>query len=346
MTTSHRPMLNVKGREISVEGDTDRPILQSLLDAGIDYPHGCESGLCGLCKSRLICGDVDHDEYYESALTDVERKGGLILCCRARPLSDCTISPVMQEADFPGVTQFQAPVLGVSKLTHDITRVTVAADPSFVFLPGQYCKVSLPDSDSRDFSMANAPGQGHLEFFIRTVVGGRVTDGALKSLAVGDPLTVKGPFGGAYLREASLGPMLAIAGGSGLAPIRSIVRCAVDRGMRQAIHVYLGVRAARDIYLESELRELVASHDNVSVDIVLSEPDADSRHRAGFLHAALEEDLHGVDIRSWSAYVAGPPPMVDAVLGVLRALGISRQSCYADPFLTSADVARRDAVSA
>jgi CDP-4-dehydro-6-deoxyglucose reductase/ferredoxin-NAD(P)+ reductase (naphthalene dioxygenase ferredoxin-specific) len=336
-----RPLLTVKSHGVCVEGDSDKVILQSLLEGGVDYPHGCESGLCGLCKSRLIEGDVDHDDYYESALSEVERRGGLILCCRAKPLGDCVISPVMQEADLPAVTQFETEVVGVSKLTHDITRVVVAGNPSFAFLPGQYSKVSFLGSDPRDFSMANAPGRGRLEFFIRTVVGGRVTAGVLKSLAPGDRVVVKGPYGGAYLREASIGPMLAVAGGSGLAPVRSIVVSALERGMRQPIHVYLGVRSRRDIYLDDELRNLCDSHGNVSATIVLSDADQDACHRTGYVHEVLEDDLRGVDLRSWSAYVAGPPPMVDAVSRVLRALGVAKDSCYADPFFTSADLARR-----
>ncbi|WP_295071176.1 2Fe-2S iron-sulfur cluster-binding protein [Tabrizicola sp.] len=78
------------GRTIAVpDGQT---ILSAALDAGIDYPHGCKSGRCGRCKSRLLGGQVDHLDHTRFALTAEEREAGLILACRAVPVTDAKVA--------------------------------------------------------------------------------------------------------------------------------------------------------------------------------------------------------------------------------------------------------------
>ena len=67
-------------------------ILEAAMAVGVPYPHGCRSGNCGACKSRLISGDVDLAPYSDRALSAEERHGGFILACRARPHGDCTVA--------------------------------------------------------------------------------------------------------------------------------------------------------------------------------------------------------------------------------------------------------------
>src|ERR1700756_2883961 len=71
------------------EGET---ILEAALQQGVPYPHGCRSGNCGACKSRLECGEGERSPYSEFALTDAERRDGLILACRAVPWSDVGVA--------------------------------------------------------------------------------------------------------------------------------------------------------------------------------------------------------------------------------------------------------------
>jgi naphthalene 1,2-dioxygenase ferredoxin reductase component len=145
---------------------------------------------------------------------------------------------------------------------------------------------------------------------------------------------VSGPFGSAYLRESHAGPIVAVAGGSGLAPVRSIVTTALRADPARRIHLYLGVRAERDVYGEEELRALAARHPGLSVDIVLSEPEPGSARRAGFVGAAVDADLG--DTTGFKAYVAGPPPMVDHVQRVLAAKGMQPRDLHTDPFYSQA----------
>src|SRR5262249_10089067 len=138
-------------------------------------------------------------------------------------------------------------------LTHDIKRLRleILEGGPFTFAAGQYAALGFADIAPRDYSMANLPdrdgsggsrGAGALEFHIRHVAGGASSAYVAAGLKLGDTVKVKGPYGTSFLREQHTGPILAIAGGSGLAPIKSIVETALSLDMRQPIDLYFGVR--------------------------------------------------------------------------------------------------------
>src|SRR5690606_3699254 len=133
---------------------------ETLLDAitreRLDYPHGCTSGVCGLCKSRLVTGRVVQGDHYPSVLSRDEEAAGLILVCRSTPLSDCAIVPVQHDVDLPRPRTATATVREVRDLTHDIrlVRVSPSGAEEFRFLPGQYAALSVDGLPPRNFSMA------------------------------------------------------------------------------------------------------------------------------------------------------------------------------------------------
>jgi CDP-4-dehydro-6-deoxyglucose reductase/ferredoxin-NAD(P)+ reductase (naphthalene dioxygenase ferredoxin-specific) len=180
--------------------------------------------------------------------------------------------------------------------------------------------------------MANRPGDPELEFHIRRVPGGAATARIHALLKLGDAVTVEGPFGSSYLREKHAGPILCVAGGSGLAPIKSIVETALAHGMRQPIHVYFGARTERDLYLVDHFQGLEARHTNLTFTPVLSEAAPQPRWRTGLVTDAVGQDLQDLD--GWKAYVAGPPAMVDAATAIATSRGLRPQDLHADVFFT------------
>jgi CDP-4-dehydro-6-deoxyglucose reductase/ferredoxin-NAD(P)+ reductase (naphthalene dioxygenase ferredoxin-specific) len=339
MVAGNRHRISVRSLGVEVSAAPTETILEALVAAGADYPHGCTSGVCGLCKSRLIAGRAELADY-TPALNAAERDAGMTLPCCATPLEDCVIAPV-HDGLLPRVTTLDAEIVELRPLTHDVrlVRLGLAGGARFDFLPGQYASLGFADLPARDFSFAQPSGGDTLEFFIRRVADGAVTGFVFDRLRLGDRVRVKGPYGTAYLREAHLGPILAVAGGSGLAPIRSIVRTALEHGFRQEIRLYFGVRSPRDLFMEEELAGLAESHSNLSFEVAYSEAEQPSA-RGGMLHEVLRRDFAAAGLASWRAYVAGPPLMVDAVARVLRAAGLPDDSCHVDPFLTAADRAR------
>ncbi|MEQ8696878.1 MAG: oxidoreductase, partial [Bauldia litoralis] len=103
-------------------------------------------------------------------------------------------------------------------------------------------------------------------------------------------------------------------------------------------HLYIGVRAERDVYLEDHFTALADRHENLAVTVVLSEPDRPTGRRTGFLADAIAEGFETLD--GCEAYLAGPPVMVESVTQKLKALGVRRQDCHADAFYTEAEKAK------
>ena len=336
---SHTVRIRQWPAPITVE--TGATILDSAVDAGVPYPFGCQSGNCGACKSHLISGEVELSPYSDFALTDEEKASGLILACRAVPWSDCEVAWL--EADEIVVHPrriLDCSVAAIDDATHDIKRVqlTVNGGGPFTFSAGQYSAVSFAGQPPRDYSMANMPDDKILEFHIRRLPGGATSQYVSSAVKIGDKVKVEGPLGTSYLRDLHAGPIIAVAGGSGLAPIKSIVDTALAKGLKQHIYLYFGVRAERDLYLEDHFNALAAKHANFHFHAVLSEPEAGSKRRSGFVHEAVRSDFDEVD--GCKAYLAGPPVMVEAATKMFEARGMKRADIHADAFYTAAEIAQ------
>jgi naphthalene 1,2-dioxygenase ferredoxin reductase component len=321
---------------VTVEaGDT---ILAAALAQGVPYPHGCRSGNCGACKSRLASGEVELSPYSPYALSEAERAEGLILACRATPWSDAEICWLdSDDVVLHPQRRLLCRVVALDRMTHDIKRVRLAVESGgpFAFSAGQFAALGFAGLAPRDYSMANRPDDPILEFHIRRMGPGSASAYVAEELSLGEDVTVEGPYGASWLRETHSGPILAIAGGSGLAPIKSIVETALAQGKRQPIHLYFGARDERDIYLEEHFRALAARHDNLRYAPVLSQPQNGTARRTGLVHKAVAADL--VDLDGVKAYLAGPPPMVEAATALLAERGMRREDLHADAFYTEAD---------
>ncbi len=315
-------------------------ILAAALKADVPYPHGCQAGNCGTCKSRLYAGEVAMAPYSSYALSAAERSAGLILACRAVPRSDAEVGWLDSDGSIAHpVRRLACRVVTLEDATHDIRRVRLAVEAGgpFRFSAGQYARASFGVEAPRDYSMANTPAEPVIEFHIRALSDGRSSRYAAERLALGEAVEVEGPFGTAYWRARHPGPLLAIAGGSGLAPIKSIVETALAHGMCQPIELYFGARGERDLYLEDRFAALARRHANLSFIPVLSAPERPSARRRGLVHeeaAAARASYEG-----WKAYLAGPLAMVEAATATLRARGMRTEDIHADAFYTEAEKA-------
>ncbi len=329
------------------DGET---VLEAALAQGVPYPHGCRSGNCGACKSRLLKGRVEMTPYSEFALTGEERKEGLVLACRSMPLDeDVELAWLeLDEVVSHPLRELTCRVSAIDDMTHDIKRVCLKIEEGgpLTFSAGQYAAVGFDGIAPRDYSMANAPprdaaGAEEIEFHVRHLAGGASSAYVARKLRHGETVRVLGPYGSSFLRENHSGPIVAIAGGSGLAPVKSIVEMALALNMKQPIRRYFGARAERDLYLEAHFAALAAKHPNLSFIPVLSEPGGRTGRRTGFVHRAVAEDIEEFD--GYKAYIAGPPVMVESASALLEGRGMRREDIHADAFYTEAERAKLQA---
>jgi naphthalene 1,2-dioxygenase ferredoxin reductase component len=234
-------------------------------------------------------------------------------------------------------------VIGLEPATHDIRilRLAPPADERLAFRAGQYAKLGFGALPPRDYSMANRPDEPLLEFHIRDV-GDGASRYAVRRLALGETVTVAGPFGDAYLRAEHSGPIIAIAGGSGLAPMKSIVETALHQGRQQDIRLYFGVRSERDLYLLDHFAWIADAHANFHFIPVVAEPSGASRWRTGLVGDAVLADV--ASVVGYKAYLAGPPPMVEAAVAHLRGRGLPAADIHADPFYSEEENRRRGGI--
>jgi naphthalene 1,2-dioxygenase ferredoxin reductase component len=308
-----------------------RTILDTALSAGVPYPHGCRTGECGSCKSTLVSGEVAMSDYDEAVLSAEERAAGLVLACCARPKSDTHVAWLGEEAtvNLP-VQRLRAQITNIERVTPHITRIYAWPEYRLKFAAGQFAKLRFADLPARCYSMANRPDEEALEFHIRLLPDGRVSEHIRAVAKVGDFIRVEGPFGRAHLHPDEQEPIIAIAGGSGLAPIKSLIRTGLHGGMTSDIHLFFGVRDEENIYDEAELATLAAQHPNLHLNILLSTGLPGPMRRVGNLSDALPADLPGCG--NARLYVAGPPAMVDSVLAVAHERGFPPDRIHADPF--------------
>lgn len=309
-------------------GDT---VLASLLRAGLAFPFSCQAGNCGTCKCELVSGDVHELEYSEHALSPAERARGIVLACRTQVWDDTVVRRIdTEELVVHPSRVMRCRVLELEDLTHDIksVRVAIEAGGPFTFSAGQYAQVEFAPGLSRHYSMANTPDESELAFHIRHMPGGRTSAYVASQLKGGDRIKVSGPLGISYLREAHRGPVLLVAGGSGLAPIQSILCTLLERGHEAPVTLYFGVRSERDLYHEQLLRDLKSKHANFVYHVVLSEQKGASGRRYGLVHEAID----AFEAKEAMAYLAGPPVMVEAATARLIALGLERRQIHADAF--------------
>lgn len=315
----------------SFEVKPGEQLLDAAERAGYPLEHDCRFGGCGACRIKLIEGSVDYEEP-PFGLSEEEACQGYALACQARATSDLTIAAKVRAADYIAPDYHSATIMSLEPLCHDVTHLVlqIPSADEVRFHPGQYLNVMLDDGMPRSFSMASPPRGELFDLHIRRVPGGRFTEKLYGGYQVGDRLDVELPLGEFRHQAQSDKPLLMVAGGTGLAPIKSIIESLLDKGDCPEIVLYWGVRQQRDLYLDALLRDWARSLPNFSYIPVLSSADEGWQGRRGYVHKAIIED-HG-DLSRFDAYLCGPPPMIASAKEAFLRMGIDADSIFADSF--------------
>jgi propane monooxygenase reductase subunit len=331
---------------IEIEVDSDQTILRAAAEQGVQLMHGCKEGQCAACKSFVLEGeDIELDRYSTFALPDYEKEEGQTLLCRAHAYEDLVIELLNYDEEIirGGLPLRRGTVEVVSNtaVTHDMRHLVVKLlEPAEIkFFPGQYMDFFVPGTDeSRSFSMANTPNRdGLFEFVVKIYPGGLFSAYLDEKVQVGDQLAVEAPFGTFTLRENRTSNLIFVGGGAGMAPVLGLLRSMAERGVERRATFYYGARTAKDLSFEDELARLAERLTDFSYVPALSEPVEGEpwEGHTGLITdvvKANETDLEGAD-----AYVCGPPPMVDAAIATLTALGVREQNIFYDKFTTTGE---------
>lgn len=324
--------LVVQPNNLHLSFESGQNLLEVLNANGVPVSYSCMSGRCGTCRCKVIEGDV-RDSGPETGRPPVNGER-YVLACQSVLNESCTIEiPEMDEVVVHPARIVKGTVVSIEEATHDIRKIRVKLAKPLSFSPGQYATLQFTPEHIRPYSMAGLPDDDEMEFQIRKVPGGRVTEYVFDHLAVGSAIRISGPLGTAYLRRKHTGPMLCVGGGTGLAPVLSIVRGALAAAMNNPIHLYFGVRSAQDLYDVERLQDLAARHPHVRVHIVVAVGEAPAGMRSGLVTDAIEADL--ANLAGWRAYLCGAPAMVEALSLLTSRLGLDPNHVHADAFYPS-----------
>lgn len=325
---------------------SDESVLAAALRAGLNLPHSCKGGHCASCRARVLAGSCDYPGERPAGLTQDEADAGYVLLCQARARTDLVVEA--REAR-------PAPDVEVKSLPCRIERMTlIASDVMAVclrlpavedlhFRPGQYVDVMQSQGRRRSFSIASAPADGRsLELHVRRASRSGFTGQVFDALHPGTLLRIEGPLGQFWLRTESSRPALMVGGGTGYAPLRSMLRQLVATGDRRPVTLYWGVRGERDLYEDDWLRALVADRPRFAYRPVLSDaPDGTPgwQGRRGVVHEAVLADHR--DLAGFDVYASGPPAMIEAIRSSFPDHGLPRQQLYFDSFDYAPDTLAR-----
>ncbi|MFL1874778.1 2Fe-2S iron-sulfur cluster-binding protein [Hansschlegelia beijingensis] len=308
-------------------------LLHAGLSAGLGLPYECATGTCGGCKATVTEGEV-RSLWSAAPGRRVCRRPGEILMCQSAVASETLalkLPTAFREAGEPASGVRVGRISGFRHLTREIGTFSVELDAPLRHVPGQFALISAPGVEGpRAYSMTSAPSSNpRLDFLARLSEPGGLTPLLFSSALDGCEVNVFGPLGRATLRPDDDRPFLAIAGGSGIAGMLSIVEAALAGGHfgRRPSRLVFGLRKPEGAFLLDELADVVRrSQGGLRVTVAFSdEPPgpgfaadfSDLEAAQGLAHEVVRADLSAIAAERPIVFVAGPPPMVDATMRML-----------------------------
>jgi len=340
----------MKQFEVSITGGEKKflvregeSILTAALRQGVMLPYSCKNGTCGSCRGSVLSGEVHYPFHPPLALERSDIAEGIALMCQAEPMENL----VVKVREIEAVRDIQvrilpARVIEKTTLTDNVVRLRLKLPKAqrLQFLAGQYVEVLLSGGKRRAFSIASCPSlEDEIELHIRHVEGGGFTGYVYDELKEGDILRFEGPLGNFFVRnDDTKRPMIMMGGGTGFAPLKSMIENLLEQNDRREIHLYWGTRISEELYLDDLPAQWAREHDHIHYRRAISEPGsgpADDKF-TGFVHEAVIDDFP--DLAEFDVYMSGPPAMIDAAKQAFMKHSVAERRLFYDSFEFGLDV--------
>ena len=322
--------IRIAGTDMHFACAPGQNILDAALKAGIEMPYSCRKGVCGNCAGAVAAGEV-------ASPPSEAKPAGQHLYCQCTPLSDLELVPAAWHRIDPAARKtFSAKVFRNTLASDDVSvlQLRLPAGQRAKFKAGQYLQVTLPDGSRRSYSMANAPHESDsLQLHIRHVPGGAFTQ-VVPTLKPGDTLQVELPFGNFELKEESAAPMLCVVGGTGFAPVKSLLDDLVKKKVQRPVTLLWGGRDRGGLYQVAAVERWQKLLPGFAFVPVLEDP-ADA-HALGGFHGRVDDALRArcPDLSGHEVYCCGSPAMVAAVKkAAVEERGLDARHFFSDVFV-------------
>ena len=336
----NQPIIQIasSGRRFSARpGET---LLNAALRHGVVLPYSCKNGTCASCKCRLLEGQVSYPYNPPKALTLEDLSAGWMLSCQAVAESDLMIEvrELQQLADIP-IRKLPARVESLERFTPEIMRLRLKLPKAarLQFLAGQYIDIIQADGKRRAFSIASAPSQSDfIELHIKHVSGGGFTGHVFESMKLKDILRFEGPLGTFFIRRGSSRPIVLMGGGTGFAPLKSMIEELIEAGDPRPLKLFWGVQVESDLYARGLINEWETQHPDFHFTPVLMAPGSNWTGKRGLVHEAVPGSVD--NLADHDVYMSGPPAMVSAGRKVFLEAGVPEDRLFYDSFDFAPDV--------
>lgn len=315
-----------------LEIQTDETLLEAAIRAGIPVRHQCRSGSCLSCICTTENGGVMMRPKTATSLLPSDISAGQRLACQAFLTKDDTV--FFDYASDPKAPQtVKAFVNTAERVSDDVVRLELElADGYWLdFAAGQYVNMSPPSTaESRSYSMSSIPSElPKLEFFVRLLDNGLMSDYLRNRVKSDDIMTLEGPHGRFAIDGEALNPMLFIAGGTGLSPILALIRQARRRkGRKPSMLLSFGCATSTGLFATETLELLEELTPTLTSKISIDDGSSDNYHAGNPISVLLDSDI----TPDMSAYICGPPGMVASAHQYLTGLGVESEKIFYEQF--------------
>jgi Na+-transporting NADH:ubiquinone oxidoreductase subunit F len=336
LTESFQVDINEGQRTVAASAGTT--LLSALSAENIFIPSACGGrSICGLCKVSVIEGELEPIQQNERFhLTEQEIAGGVRLSCQVKVARNLKIRI---PGELLNVRQFLSEVTAIDDLNHDTKKLCLKLidPPQIKFQAGQFVQLyskpygNVRESVFRAYSIASPPSNPEIELIVRLVPQGICSGYVHQALRVGDQVTFSGPFGNFSL-SGQARRLIMVAGGSGLAPIRSLILDILHRGLDKQMTLFFGAVTRKDLYFVDYFEELARKFTNLTFIPALSKPEPGDawNGETGLITEVV--DRHVPDANGRDVYMCGSPGMINACLKVLQRKGFSDSAIFYDKF--------------
>jgi benzoate/toluate 1,2-dioxygenase reductase component len=321
-----------------IEAMADETLANAAYRVGINIPVDCNDGVCGTCKCRWKSGDYEMGDYIDDALSDNEVKQGFSLACQMMPTTDMVIDILASSAACKvKIETFVTTITKLEFLSSEIVKMIVKSNDGhkFSYLAGQYANIEMPESVpnsgiSRSYSFSGLSDTDSVEFLIRLLPQGAMSDYLRQNAKVGDTLNLTAPFGSFYLRKIEK-PTLFFAGGTGIAPFLAMLAKLSIEKIVHPIHLFYGATTDENLV---ELERLEAFQTLLPLKIFTCvNIEKSEKHAQGFVTQWITKENLGEN--EYDIYICGPPPMVNAVNVAIEKEQINQRHFYEEKFVPS-----------
>ena len=326
--------ISIEAADAAFDCAPGQSLLDAALHAGIDLPYSCRKGVCGSCVGHIAAGQVTGVN--GAAIRNDTCTPEQVLYCMCTPTSDLVLRPTSWKRVDPSARKtFTAKVYSNELAAPDVSvlRLRLPAGQRAKFQAGQYLQLLMEDGSARSYSMANPPQESDgATLHIRHVPGGFFS-ARVARLAPGDLLTIELPFGNVALHEDDLRPIVFVAGGTGFAPVKSILDDMLKKRIKRPVTLIWGAREPNGLYLRAAVDRWHKQWPDLRFIAALSDvpPGAAGDAFVGRVDQALRAACP--DLAGHVVYCCGSPPMVAAVRAVAAESGLAAQDFHADVFV-------------